>query len=139
MQGNPQAQQAAGMQSQQQMLDMLLSQAGPRGATYAGRAVQGPTSVTELLSRTPTDAEGIGGLGVGLGGAGIAKQALGVPGDVAEQGLRSQAIKGYHVIDGKTGALVKKYTAEQGAAASRMVDKLDNQYGGVRYVRKPIY
>ena len=140
--GSSQAQQGTGLQQQQDILNQLLQQAGPRGATYAGRVVQQPTSVAELMAQRPTDspdAEGLGGLGVMGAGAGIARQVKSVPGEITNEILPSQSIKGYHVVDTHTGGLVKKYTAEQGAAASRMVDKLDSQYGGYRYARKPIY
>ena len=43
----------------------------------------------------------------------------------------------YHVIDRHTGNVVGKF--KNGAAASRFLDKKDNEYGAYRYDRKPIY
>ena len=44
----------------------------------------------------------------------------------------------YIIIDKQTGKQVGK-PYKNGAQASRRVDKLDNQYGAYRYIRKAIY
>lgn len=47
-------------------------------------------------------------------------------------------IVGYKIIDQKTGEQVGGIY-QDGRRASRRVDQLDNQYGAVRYSRRPIY
>lgn len=47
-------------------------------------------------------------------------------------------IVGYKIIDRKTGDQVGGIYKD-GRRASRRVDQLDNQYGGYRYSRQPIY
>jgi hypothetical protein len=42
----------------------------------------------------------------------------------------------YHVVDCRTGAIVKTYTWAKRNAARRYVDKLDAAYGAVRYTTR---
>lgn len=46
-------------------------------------------------------------------------------------------IVGYLIVDRQTGHVVGKAKTRRGA--TRSVGRRDNQYGGYRYVAKPIY
>ena len=46
---------------------------------------------------------------------------------------------GYHIVDGQTGKVIGKYSAEQRNRARARRDKLDNAYGAYRYKVVPIY
>lgn len=55
------------------------------------------------------------------------------------EGTTPRNIIGYHVIHNKTGQVLKKYGPTGGNAASRYVDKKDNEYGGYAHSRKAIW
>jgi len=48
-------------------------------------------------------------------------------------------ITGYELIDSQTKKVLKKYGPDKRRYASRQADKLDLQYGAVRYFVKPIF
>lgn len=127
------------------LLQQLMQQAGPRGATFAGRVIEPGTQpdLRTLMTRPPTespDAEGMGGLGTLMGGAGIARQVTRVPGSADGKVFGSvQGIKGYQLIDNKTGQVLKEYGPSQRNIARGRADRLDNAYGAIRYTVKPLF
>ncbi len=48
-------------------------------------------------------------------------------------------IIGYELKDNRTGAIVGKYGLAQGKRARTRADKLDLEYGAIRYSVRPIY
>jgi len=60
------------------------------------------------------------------------------PGTVRAVGKAVGKIVGYKIIDTKTGAVVGKYGPKGAKRASRRADKLDNEYGAIRYTPRPI-
>jgi hypothetical protein len=51
----------------------------------------------------------------------------------------SGQIIGYEIVDRTTKNVIKKYGPDQGAAATRFVDKKDTEYGASRYTRRAIW
>lgn len=48
-------------------------------------------------------------------------------------------ITGYQLIDRQTGKVLRTYGPDQGKAARRAVDRMDNAYGAYRYQARPIF
>ena len=47
-------------------------------------------------------------------------------------------VKKYHIFDRKTGDRVNRTEYSSRSTANRVVDRLDNEYGGYRYYAKPV-
>lgn len=58
---------------------------------------------------------------------------------LAETPSTKREIIGYHLKDARTGAILAKYGPTQGKRARTRADKLDLEYGAIRYTVLPIY
>jgi len=128
------------------LIYQLTQQAGPRGATFAGRYIpqdqENLPSLESILSRLPTespDAEGFANLAPLIGAAGITKQVMKIPGGSASVKGPIQGVLGYHVIDRQTGEIIGKYGPNRRTMARNLADRLDYEYGASRYHVKPLY
>ncbi len=50
-----------------------------------------------------------------------------------------QVFSHYELVDNHTGAVIKSYPADKARAARNRANKLDNQYGAVRYVVRMVF
>lgn len=116
-----------------------------RPATFAGRLIRPGETFEQVLARPQQespDAEGMGvsEMGKFVAPAAIAKQVVRVPGSAEGHVFGAvQGIKGYRLIDTKTGNILAEYAPHQAKLARARMDRMDNAYGAYRYSVQPIY